>query len=283
MFPSMSDLQALIISHLRRGAIRIVDLIEILRSIRPQTTKQGVYQAIRELKSEDIVVSSNKRVSLSSLWIQKMDNFFSVASSTHRRAEGFEKDFLSLQDGEGISYTFRGAINVDRFWNHAIVLLSEQAPEHTPIFFVNNHYWFIFSRSKSEIDLHTYIQSKKSLLLNTSHGNTPLDSIAARKTTSDRIQYAKQEDPRYKKNYYLIVIGDFIIDALYDEETTGEIESIYQKHSEPSEDMIQELASVTAKKRRIKTRVLRSAKRAQILRRRYARNFVISEEFRKNL
>ena len=54
------NIEELIIEILSRGIIKTIDLVENIKKIRPQTTKQAVYHALRKLKKEEVVVTITK-------------------------------------------------------------------------------------------------------------------------------------------------------------------------------------------------------------------------------
>lgn len=283
MLSTMSKLETRIINRLQKKSRNTVSLIDLLISEDTKTTKQGVYKAIGRLKSQEIVITNAKRVGLSSLWIRKMSDFFSIAGSRYLDFSSPETSFLSLQDGESVSYTFRSAVQADQFWDHAIILLLEQSPQTTPVFFENYHYWHVFSRRESETELYEYIKRTDGLLLNTSYSNLLLDKVAKNMTNQDFVRYSYSQNPDFKKNYYLTMVGDVIADGYFDKKTTDAIEKIYTNNDILSDSIIQQLDKITNRSGHIRTRFTKNTKRAQKLRRKLSQNFLIPKKFRDNV
>ena len=105
-------LDDLIITYLINGEQKTTSLLELVRKIRKNTTKQGFYAAIRKLKKEEAVLLYKGYISLNTVWINKMQDVFERISQTYTiNQKSF--DVLNLEDKESISYTFSNIKNLE--------------------------------------------------------------------------------------------------------------------------------------------------------------------------
>jgi hypothetical protein len=234
LFPQKS-LEYTIIEHLQKQSWVIVDLIEDMRKTRPKLAKQGVYQAIRKLKKLEIVVITKKRVALSSVWIDRMHEFFTVAKRIYEGAPGdtsvYRESFVALEDGDQITYVFKNPKTTDVFWGHAFNVLQSIMPKDEPLYMYSSHEWSFLAREETETELmrkgeeeghpwYAYISHKD-----------PLD-IFTKKKYFGRTSMAHVEDKFYfKENFYFNTYGDYIIEVTLDPKTQKSIDDFYKSYS----------------------------------------------------
>jgi hypothetical protein len=135
-------------------------LLKQIQAERAGTTKQALYQILRKLKVDEVVIMRSKQVSLSHIWINKMADYFISAQRAYTAHETPSEDFLGLADGEKISYTFKSPAHTDMFWGHAFGILAEVTGGE-PLYIYNPHEWFILAREESEKNLFNELKEKK--------------------------------------------------------------------------------------------------------------------------
>lgn len=224
------SLEYAIITNLQKQSWVIVELIEKLRINQPKLTKQAVYQAIRKLRKSEIVVVTSKKVALSSVWIDRMYDFFSIAKRVYEgnssESTTTQESFLSLEDGDQITYLFKNPKTTDIFWGHASNVLRGVMPEGEPLYIYTPHEWSMLAREETEKSLmqlgakeghpwYVYIPHK-----------TPLDELT--KSIFPRPHRAHTENKRYfKENFYINTHGDYIIEVVLDPKTQRSIDDFY--------------------------------------------------------
>ncbi len=260
--------------YLETGPQVVVSLIERIKKDRPETTKQGVYAALRELKKKNVVVVHGKKVSLNSSWFNAMSEYFSRVQLYYTKTQSAQNDFLNLKEGERIEYRFRDPVTTDTFWGHAQNLLVEILPSSTPVYIYDPHYWFLLARPETEKPLIEFILSKGHRYLMLVGGKTALDTAAAKEFDRVRSRYVMLEKPLFKNpNYYVSVIGDFITEAWLDKDITTVIEHIYETKTDPKEARADLLKAVTYKGR---TRfvISKNARKAEKLKKLIGKHFL---------
>lgn len=232
LFPKQS-LESAIIIHLQRKSWVIVDLIEELRKTRPKLSKQAVYQVIRSLKESEIVIVRSKNVSLSSIWIDRMHDFFTVAKYTYEGSainnNQSTESFLNLEDGDRIVYEFKSPATTDIFWGHAFNILLGIMKKDDPVLIYGPHQWFILARNESESEIIRQAESQNHPWYVYVPNKTPLD-IYAKKYFKKPSSYYMQDLRYFKENFYVNLFSDFIIEVVLDEKTQSAIEKFYNTY-----------------------------------------------------
>lgn len=259
------SLEYQIIERLQQQPHIIVTLITDLQTARPTLSKQAVYQVIRKLKKAEIVITHAKKVFLSSVWIDRMHDFFTVAKYTY---QGISKDFqaeqfLTLDDGDKIVYDFKNPHTTDIFWSHAVNILLNTLKPHEPIYLYNPHEWFILARQESELTLLKKSQEQNHPWRMYIPSKTKLDEYTKTFFTTPHTCHLNPDDS-FKPNQYINIFGDFVIEVFLDQETQKEIDAFFETTTEWNEKAKQELQTITSDmKGKNKFTISRNAKKAE--------------------
>ena len=276
MFPFHHGLEQSIISHLQKGPLSTVGLLSFLRKTRRGTTKQGMYAALRKLVKAEVVVKHKTQVSLNATWLTRIETFVSLANHFYA-SNARSGNFLDIVDGDRISYEFKNANATDTFWIHVLLLLVEAYPGAT-FFAYNPHCWFFLVRPESERTLRDVIVRNKSQYLVAVGGRRPLDRAIKREFDGKRSQYAMRESPLFKKNnYYVNVIGDYVIEVWIDVAHAEAIERLYRSAESFTPEIEDELRDIINSKGKTKLVVSRDKKKAEKLRRTLAKPFYVQK------
>ena len=265
-----------IISNLQNGPLLIVDLIERIQQKRPHTTKQGVYLIIRRLKTEEVVVVHKKTISLSGVWLASMTEFLTLANHNTLRTTSFNNSFLDLKDGERLQYSFKNPILTDAFWSHVFIsLVYVSVPEH-PILIYNPHEWFLIARTENETSLFQRIYNRGQKLAVLAGHATPLDkAVRVHFNGKDGMYETPTELPFPKTNYYINVIGDFVIEAWLDVNMTEKIETFYIHTSTLDDSAKMQLEQILMHKGRNKFSISHNKRKADVIRRKFKKYFFL--------
>lgn len=277
LFPKAS-LEYQIITHLQKQSWIIVELIEELRKTRPKLSKQAVYQIIRSLKKAEIVIVASKKISLSSIWIDRMYEFFSIAKYAYE-GRGLETNsnerFLSLEDGDSISYLFKNPNATDVFWAHAFNILMGIMPKDEPIYLYNPHQWFLLARTESETLLLKQGEDTGHPWFQYIAHKTPLDDFTKRIFFKKPSAAYTQNKQYFKENYYVDTFGDFLIEVVLDSKTEQAIDLFYQTHTIWNDDAKLHITKIISHmKGRNKLTISRNAKKADKIKKMLGKYFI---------
>ena len=264
-----------IFNILQKGALPIVELIKSIKEKRPKTTKQGVYLMIRKLKKQEIVVVNNKNISLSSVWLKALEEFTVQAQYNTKNITSYGNDFLNLNQGEKLQYFFKNPILTDAFWSHVFLTLVEESDPKNPVLIYNPHEWFLLVRNKNETDLFERIAERGQKLAVLSAYNTDLDR-SVRQYFNGLEEYDISPAPLFEKdNYYINVIGNFVIEAWLDKNIMAEVNNFYQTTSVFTDSEKEKLEKILMQKGRNKFTITHNKRKADSIRAKFKKYFFL--------
>lgn len=269
-----------ILDILKYGPKNVVELIEQIKKERPGTTKQGVYASLRKLKKQEEVVIHHKQTSLNLKWLNEMSIYFSTARSNYIKQVDFG-DATSLDQKEKIEYYFSNPAVTDAFWGHLLYMLIERQDLKGPIFLYNPHCWFFVVRSDSEKALRDFMVERGAKYFLTVHGRTPLDQYITKEFRNDNSQYHMSDKvPFPRLNYYLNLVGEFIIEVWINPRIARDIENLYHNTKVVDQTAINKLNSLINSRGRSRLVVSRNKLRADKLAKMFSKNFYIQKSDR---
>lgn len=277
MFAGRSGtIEDFVFRYLQTGALSAPVLVEKIKTIRPGTTKQGVYAALRNLKKQEIVIENNKQVLLNIRWLKAMEEYFAIAQKAYFEGTLGRGNFFNLGVGEKVEYVFRNPIQADAFWWQVLYLLSEMSATKEPVYLYNPHDWFLIARRESERDSITSIVRRGKQYLLTVCGNFPLDVAVADEFDGNRSQYYMMPKALFpKNNYYLNIVDDFLIQVWIDRKLANTIDAHYKNTKTIDGEAKEHLIKLTQQKGRVRLVISRDPKKAQLLKKRLGKHFYI--------
>jgi hypothetical protein len=273
LFPKQS-LESLIITHLQQKTWVIVELIRELQKSKPTLSKQAVYQVLRNLKKIEIVIITSKRVSLSSIWIHQMNEFFEKAKNAYEGSGVSPESFMNLADGDRIVYEFKNPHATDVFWGHVFNLLINDIKKGEPILIYNPHQWILLMRPESETRLMKHSESIGHPWFTYIPSKGVLDKYT--KSLFSKPSSCYLGDKEYiKSNRYVNLLGDFIIETDIDLFTHTEIDRIFNTESDPIHAQQQLISLISLMRGRNKLIISRNHKKSEKYRKIFKKYFLI--------
>lgn len=265
-----------VLEELKNGPKETVNLINEVKDKRPNTTKQAVYTALRKMKVEQIVLSSKKVTALHAIWIQKMRVYLENASQNYSTVQN-PGNFLTLEDGDKIRYSFKDSYKTDVFWTHAYYLFLEILEPGEPVYLYNPHELFLLLNPENEIALFEATIKKGFPLLVTTGNTTWLDKKVREYFDGERSQYHTLSRPLFPNNYYINIFGDFLIEVWLDETVSEKIAEFYQRTSEWNTATHKELENIFSQKGPTKLVISKNLKKTKRLKASLRRHFAIKK------
>lgn len=259
-----------LLSHQKRSTI---DLLSHIQKSQYTVTKQGFYKALRRLKKEEVILIYKKIVSLDTVWIRRMSAFVEETTRAYEvTRDSF--DILWLEDKQSLTYSFSTIQNLDNFWGNFQSILVNKTHHKEPVFSYDPHYWFFISRRERELELLKEMVEQKRQFLMTVGGTLPLDKIVKKDFNNDYLQY------NYKtilegNNQYMTVIGDYIAEVTLDSAVSDKIDTIYKNETSASADVTARLTALLDTRGKNKIKISRNTKKAEMLKKRFQRDFYV--------
>ena len=264
-----------ILKHLQTGPLLMLDLVNLLKKDRPNTTKQAVYAAIRELKKSEQVLTYKGMASINLTWLNSMVNYFNLTK--HNYVKGGEQgNFIDLEDKEKIKYYFQNPIKADVFWTHVLYLLGETSTSKKPFYFYNPHEWFLLIRNENEQKYFNSIARNGHPAFVTVGGADYLDHYVRKYFDNNLKQYNVREKPMFKdNNYYLNIIDDFLIEVWLDKKMADQLDVFYKKTAEWNDEASFKLQNIIDTESKMKIVISKNHKKAERITNSLKRYFVL--------
>lgn len=277
LFSQSQTVKERIIEALQSGPLRTTTLIEYLSRHGDPVSKQGAYLALRELAKEEVVVVYKKYASLNRAWLMRLADFSSTAHHRYFEPDMPVSHVKNLKPNQRIKFTFKTLSLLDAFWGHTLYTLIENNPNYEPLLMYNPHWWFAYSRNPSEIAIIDFCKRRGTLLLETIGHNTPIDRSTAKFMDGSHAQYHVRTKPLFPKdNYYINVLGEFIIDVWIDNKFHEQIEKLYHTETHVTKEWIDRLEYLNTLKGKNILTISRNPKRANELRTKLLRPFSLA-------
>ncbi len=257
------NLEGLILEQLKTGPKKMSRLVVIIAKQRPGTTKQGVYASLRSLRTEEKVVVHSGFASLSNVWLERMIEFFSIAQQNYVTTGSRDNSFINLADGERMQYFFRDPVQTDAYWSHVYTILNNVVPVDRPIYLYNPHEWFMLTRRDNERTTIKSIIDRGRAYFMTIGSATPLDMFIGKEFADLQAGYKTLAAPVFNKsNYYLNIIGDYLIEVYLDKHVEEKIDKFFKSTLRWTPAALTELEMIVSLHGRTKLIVSRNSKKA---------------------
>lgn len=217
----------------------------------------------------------SKQVSLSHIWINKMAEYFATAERYYGN-EMQGEDFLQMEDGDRISYTFKNPVQTDMFWGHAFGILTDATKVSEPAYLYNPHEWFMLIRHESERHLFDEVKNKGKQLFLISGNRDPLDVWIQKEFDDDLSQYYANDQLLFgKNNYYLNIFDDYLIEVWLDQTTSDEIDRFYKETKEFDDNAQTRIKKIFEKRGKNRLVISKNRRKAEKLKKVFGKYFLI--------
>ena len=249
-----------------------VELVRLVKAIRPKTVKQAVYTALASLHENEVVSKIGGKYFLSRVWLNKINKLF-------QNKKQFATDTVfELEEGESISYYFPNLLTCDTYWAHVFDLLIEWVPENRPIIVWNPHEWFAVGRKEEEQDIFKQFIAKKKYALYSIAGKTPLDQEFKKDWTNPFVSVSTGSTTVFADNYYLNIFDNIMIEVFIDEALSNKIAKFYQENQKTTPENIQAFEHLISQKYKVRMKISRNTKKSSALRKKLSRDFFVPKQ-----
>ncbi len=221
------DLKNILIERLLPGPQSVPALVEKVAN-ETKLSVQGVYKALRSLRTSSVVTIHNKVVSLSLVWINKEKEKYAFASYSYLANKNLESALCD--DKSKLSFHFRTLSELDLFWTHIYAILANKIGPSHPRYMLIPHDFFLYARRETDsFWMKENITKEVTTRLVVTHP-FPIDKIAVKKRTGFKdnpFEYLLHENPLKQKpfvNYN--ILGEYIFKGMFDEKINQSIEDL---------------------------------------------------------
>ena len=273
MFITTETIEEIIIAVLKSGSITMNSLISEVQKIK-NVTPQAIYKASKKLQKKEIIVKNKKLVGLSHVWISKIIYLLEDAKEKYQSSDEKNIGTVIFSKDTKLAYNFKTFESTDIFWGHIFQILMEVVSTEFPLFVYQAHGWFLLTRTENEIFIWNEIKKSGRQLMILVGGTTPLDIQSKKYFTGSNRYFACPDKLFPKRNYYVNVFDDFIIEVWLDHKISERIDNFYNTTTTFNDIEREKLLDITRAKGRNKLVISRNKAKADKLRKVFKKYFV---------
>lgn len=269
IFSNRKNLHDHIVQWLLEYSGTVADIMQYLDTQNISPTIQGVYKALRELMTDDIIVKQKQTYSISNVWRNKVIKLVSGRSA------------FSLSAGEEVIYRFQKLEHLDMFWKHSIQDIQDTYRDF-PIFHALPHnFWYhVPVRKKSEEEYYSDFEHRQTHAYSIIGGKTIYDTLIKQKYTHPFHQYELYTEYPFSRRDHLSIIGPYIITTRVSSTLTRVVDHVYSV-AKTEEELSEMLHSKFTKPGPTIMTVEHNEIKAKKLRKKIAKDFYVPRELRE--
>lgn len=234
-------------------------------------TIQSVYKELRRLRSDDIVIDKDTKLSLTLWYINQQFEKWKHTDSLYNKTIDASHIFKLKKGNKSLSFIFNNLTELDAFWTQTYLLLERIIPERIPTYACIPHDWFFYSRPLSD-ERWTNAQSRIQRLIITHP--TKLDFLVLKHRRKQRYQFTPNKNPlKQSELKYYTLIGDWIFEIELDKKIGNVLNDFILNTTEIENISTVELNNIMAKKGKFKLKVSNNPMKAKILTKKFAKYF----------
>ena len=270
------SLEEEILTRLYSGTRNVTELVEEISYLK-KVSLQGVYKALRQLRTEEVVIVHKHTISLSMVWVVNEREKLLFAEEAHRSATYLEDIRMGRQ--KRIKFTFRTLNEIELFWTHSYLLLSEHIQNDVCSYVIHPHDWYMYVRYDTDAYwVKKHIESARVSRTILTHAGA-LDRVvirARKKKLGNLFEYTLGENPLGQKNTtYYNIIGAYIFTAHFDVHIEKELDTFIEKYETLplSVESQKEIDHIVRMKGKFTLTIEKSEKKAEEMRRKVKKYF----------
>lgn len=275
IFSDNETIQDTVLRILLKKSFKANDLLRILEKEGITISRQALYDILRKLTAAEVLVKHQLVYSPNLAWVHKAAKYLTTVSEEN---EYKEVNYLyDMNDGDSLTFHFSDPVNMDRFWGHIFLALGDTHPQNVPLIIYFPHPWIYYARAKTEKEFFEELK-KRYVTFYTIGNNTPLDRNLKKEQESDVLQF-NFDTTKHIFDRYICIQGDYIQEVVPSKNFSEEINTIFSLHTtkETITPALQKLLNGTVHKSKLIVRKNRA--RANELRKRFAREFILPKGY----
>lgn len=268
-----------LLENLKYGPLPTMELIECIRKDKPDVSKQAIYAKIRTLKTRNVLVTHNKQVYLNADWLQKLIDYTNTIQHSYYNGEIGAGRFFNLNDGERKHAVLNNPVTLYGYWINMLYTLMNVIEKPEPIYFYDDHMWFLPAEGKSEKRFVQAANNRGFKVFELCAQNNPLDKNLLKQNDDVYDQHFILQQPLFpRNNYYVSIVGNFVIEIQLGQKMADRIDHFFTEKSSPDDTTLAELQQILEKRSRIKLTVSKNIKKAEALKKKFSKWFYLPKE-----
>ncbi len=242
-------------------------------------SSQAVYNALKKLISQEVVLKKRTSYGLNYVWLKRLSMFSQTAGSSEASALFRLQD---LHEGDSATYHFKNLNSAGAFWMHVHQILLDSLHPNEVVALYSTNEWTSVVRAPQDIEwAETAAKSDKLTLFAIGKLN-PHNKTYRSTYESGNLQISVGNDYGFPIGYYLNVFNDYIVELRVPVAVEERITKAFREHTNPVE-LHEALVSLNSKSIKIKLVIKKNHAQAKRLFRKVAKDFHIPRQFSSDL
>lgn len=264
-------IQDYIIELLAKGNQDIQGIETYIKKFR-SITRPAIYDQLRKLRNDGIILKNKTRYFLSREWINSISNLFTSF------------DAPILQEGESVSYQFKSLEQADAYWKH-VFPLYDSLYENMPICIYNKHcFWIHLEDRKESEEFHykSYRKQKRTAYFLVGD-NTGFDLSFKKKYQDSFFKINTQKVKGIKDKDNITIIGDIIINSQIPQALLKKIDFIYQDNNINASEKELLINKAVKANKKVNFKIERNNEKAKKLKKIITKDFILPYSHKEKL
>lgn len=178
-----------------------------------KVTLQAVYKELRKLAKDEVVLDTQKKLSLTLTYIEHEHKRWRRVLERYTDHVSID-DFLQLPKGKSLSFVFSDIAALDLFWTQAFIILERILPEEASTYSVVAHDWFSYARPATD-DIWTQKHTRTQRMVITHPAE--VDWQVARMRRKQGYEFTGNENPfKLNEAQYVTLVSDWVFEVEFD-------------------------------------------------------------------
>lgn len=240
-------------------------------------SSQAVYNALKKLLSQEVVLKKRTIYELNYVWLKRLHRFSRTDSEN---SDLFRLD--DLEDGDNAIYYFKNLNSAGAFWMHIHqILLDHLNPNQIAVLYSTNE-WTSVIRQQQDTEWATTATRSNKLTLFAIGKSNPHNKTYKNQHESGNLQISVGKTYGFPAGYYLNVFNDYIVELIVPSALEEKISKNFQENAD-SVYLAKLLTGIGASATKVKLIIKRNPNQARKLFRKIAKDFHIPKEYNSPL
>lgn len=272
LFSPSQELEDVLVETLGARPVDGATLLLSVRKVLPNTTKETFYRTLRKLLVLEVVIKNKRLYAISSRWLEKL----SLWSTEQTEKSFFSKSnaFLSLEEGNWITYNFKNAQSMYNYWAYIYDMVYQKHNHKVPILLYHTHEWFIHGRKESEYLFLNRFKHDKQLAFLSIGSKSALDKEFQKSWSGQFLKINVGFNFSLENTEYINVVGDYIFKVSMSKRFADDLDDFFNIEKTISEENLDKLLKIVKRKEKAKLVFKHSKKEADIWRKKFRKYFV---------
>ncbi len=272
LFTYTKELADIIVETLATGSFDGATLLSKIQTLKKTTSKETFYRVLRKLLADEVVIKNKRMYLLNSRWLEQVYELSKPRTSRETLGDG--REFLTLEDGNQITYNFKNAKSMYNYWAYIFDAVYQAHDHAIPVLIYHSHEWFMYGREEAEKLFYGRFAKTKQLAFVSVGDKTQLTKKVKSDWSNEFIKMNIGFDLGQPKTEYVNIVGNFIFKVSMSNRFAKDMDMFFKTYTEVTKENIGKLMQIVERTEKAKLIFKHSKKEADTWRIKFKKYFV---------